>query len=123
MNQSHYWISRPIRSVIDSAYAHHPLNAICAGHGVHSKSVRALVTQALATIISLGKLAALVKVSGCVLDHYSGDQLPAVYNGGYSPHERALTITCSHGRARIGTDRRPSPHTTKTQEQDCNNSS
>ncbi len=72
---------------------HRLLNAICASHGVHSKSVRAFVTQALATIINLGKLAALVKVSGCTLDRYSGDQLPAVYNGSYSPHERALIIT------------------------------
>ncbi len=41
-------------------YARRLLNAICAGRGVHSKSVRAFVTQALATIINLGKLAALV---------------------------------------------------------------
>ncbi len=67
-------------------YHHQPLNAVCAGCGVHSKSVSALVTRALATIINLGKLAALVKVSG--------DKLPAVYNGSYTPRERALTITC-----------------------------
>ncbi len=72
---------------------HRLLNAVCAGRGVHSKSVRALVTRALATIINPGKLAALVKVLGCTLNRYSGDQLPTVYNGGYSPRERALTIT------------------------------
>ncbi len=51
------------------------------GRGVHSKSVRALglVTRALATIIHQGKLVALVKVSGCALDRYSGDHPPAVY--------------------------------------------
>ncbi len=43
--------------------------------------------------MNLGKLAALVKVSGSTLDCYSGDQLPTIYNGGYSPRERALTIT------------------------------
>ncbi len=74
-------------------YAHRLLNAICAGCGVHSKSVRALVTRALATIINLGKLAALVKVSGYSLDRYSGNQLPALYKGGYSPDELALTVT------------------------------
>ncbi len=78
---------------MDRAYADCLLNAICAGRGVHSNSVSALVTQAVTTIINLGKLTALVKVSGCALDRYSGNQLPAVYNGGYSPRERALTIT------------------------------
>ncbi len=76
---------------VSHVYVHRLLNAIGACRGVHSKSVRALVTQALAIIINLGKLAALVKVSGCA-DRYSGDQLPTVYNGGYSPRERALTI-------------------------------
>ncbi len=42
------------------------------------------VTRALATITNLRKLAALVKVSG--------DQLPVVYNGGYSPRERLLLL-------------------------------
>ncbi len=51
------------------------------------------LTRAPATIINLGKLAALVKVSGCALDRYSGAQLPAVYNGGFSPRKQALTIT------------------------------
>ncbi len=74
-------------SDIGCAYSHRLLNAVCAGRGVHPKSVRALVTRALATIINLGKLAVLVKVSGCTLDRY---QLPAVYNAGYSPRERAL---------------------------------
>ncbi len=58
-----------------------------------SQSVSALVAQALATNINLGKLAVLVKVLGCTLDRYSGDQLPAVDNDGYSPREWALTIT------------------------------
>ncbi len=73
---------------MDSAYADRLLNAICAGRIVQSESV--LDTRALATIINLGKLAALIKVSGCTLDRHSGDQLPTVDN---SPRERALTIT------------------------------
>ncbi len=91
MNQSDYWIRG---SVIDPecAYAHRLLNAICVKYGVQSKSVRALVTRAITTIINLGKLAALVKVSGCTLDRYSGDQLSAVYDGGYSPDKWALII-------------------------------
>ncbi len=70
---------------MDCTYANHLLNAICAGCVVYSKSVRALVTRAVTTIINLGKLAALIKVSDCALDRYLGDQLPTVYNGGYSP--------------------------------------
>ncbi len=54
-------------SVIDNAYAHRLLNAICAGREVHSKLVRALVTRALATIINLGKLAPRVTVEGTVV--------------------------------------------------------
>ncbi len=47
---------------MDCAYAHRLVSlliAVCAGRGVQSKSVSALVTRALATIIDLGKLAAL----------------------------------------------------------------
>ncbi len=73
---------------MDRAYVHRLLNAICAGRIVHSKSVRAIVTRAVTTIVKLEKLAALVKVSGCALNHYSGDQLPMVCNGGYSPREQ-----------------------------------
>ncbi len=95
MNQSDYWIRGPIRLDVDCTYAHRLLNGICAGHGVHYKSVTgtALVTRALATIINLGKLAALVKVSGCALNRCLGAQLPAVCNGGFSPRKQALTIT------------------------------
>ncbi len=51
-----------------------------------------IVTRVLATIINLGKLAALVKVSGCTLDRYSGDQLATVYNVDYSPRKSALHV-------------------------------
>ncbi len=36
-----------------------------------------------------------MKVLGCALDRYLGDQLPAAYMyiGGYSPCEQALAIT------------------------------
>ncbi len=66
----------------------------CASCEVHSKSVRALVTRALATIINLGKPAVLVKVLGCAFDCYLGAQLPAMYNGSYGPRERTFTIIC-----------------------------
>ncbi len=68
------------------------VNAICAFCGVHSKSVNALVTRALATIIIDYRVELLYNLChyipweagcpskdlGCVLDCYSGNQLPAV---------------------------------------------
>ncbi len=54
----------------------------------------AITCLASRSAINLRKPAALIQVSGYALDRCSDDQLPTVYNGGYSPREWALTVTC-----------------------------